>query len=92
MTSGQTMALEVGCEVLLRVGSATVQSNTSPALIDISTGGTVNSGASLTKNHLYMATIPDPVSYTHLGPRKDILPSLLGAAPEVCSALTDKVR
>ena len=26
------------------------------------------------------------------GPRKDILPSLLGAAPEVCSALTDKVR
>ncbi|GAA6393097.1 Uncharacterised protein [uncultured Flavonifractor sp.] len=59
MTSGQTMALEVGCEVLLRVGSATVQSNTSPALIDISTGGTVNSGASLTKNHLYMSTIPD---------------------------------
>ena len=44
MTSGQTMALEVGCEVLLRVGSATVQSNTSPAL---------------TKNHLYMSTIPD---------------------------------
>ena len=26
------------------------------------------------------------------GPRTDILPSLLGAAPEVCSALTDKVR
>ena len=26
------------------------------------------------------------------GPRKDILPTLLGGAPEVCSALTDKVR
>lgn len=57
--SGQTMSLEVGCEVLLRVGSATVQAATSPALIDISTGGEVGSGTSLTKNHLYMATIPD---------------------------------
>ena len=26
------------------------------------------------------------------GPRKDILPTLLGGAPSVCSALTDKVR
>ena len=59
LSSGQTMALEVGCEVLLRVGSATVHANTSPALIDISTGGEVGSGTSLTKNHLYMATIPD---------------------------------
>lgn len=59
MTSGQTMSLEVGCEVLLRVGTATVNAATSPALIDVSTGGTVNSGTSLTKNHLYMATIAD---------------------------------
>ena len=59
MTNGQVMSLGVGCEVLLRVGSATVQANTSPALIDLSTGGTINSGTSLTKNHLYMATIAD---------------------------------
>lgn len=59
MTNGQTMSLEVGCEVLLRVGSATVNANTSPALIDLSTGGTINSGTALTKNHLYMATIAD---------------------------------
>ena len=59
MTSGQTMSLEVGCEVLLRIGSATVNANTSPALIDLSTGGTVESGTSLTRNHLYMATIAD---------------------------------
>ena len=59
MTGGQTMSLEVGCEVLLRVGSVTVKANTSPALIDLTTGGTVNSGASLAKNHLYMATIAD---------------------------------
>ena len=59
LTSGQTMALEVGCEVMLRVGTATVNAATSPALIDISTGGTINNGTSLTKNHLYMATIAD---------------------------------
>lgn len=59
MTSGQTMSLEVGCEVLLRIGSATVNANTSPALIDLSTGGTIESGTSLTRNHLYMATIAD---------------------------------
>ena len=57
MTNGQTMSLDVGCEVLLRVGTATVRSDGSPALIDLTSGGTVNSGASLTKNHLYMSTI-----------------------------------
>ncbi len=59
LSSGQTIYLEVGCEVMLRVGTAKVNAATSPALIDISTGGTVNSGTSLTKNHLYMATIAD---------------------------------
>lgn len=57
MTSGQVMHLDVGCEVLLRVGSATVQSSDSPALIDLTGGGTVNSGTALSKNHLYMSTI-----------------------------------
>ena len=59
LTSGQTMALDVGCEVMLRVGTATVKAATSPALVDISTGGTIENGTSLTKNHLYMATISD---------------------------------
>lgn len=59
LTSGQTMYLEVGCEVMLRVGAATVNAGTSPALIDISTGGAINNGAALTQNHLYMATIAD---------------------------------
>ena len=59
LTSGQTMALDVGCEVMLRVGTAKVNAATSPALIDVSTGGSINSGTGLTKNHLYMATIAD---------------------------------
>ena len=59
MASGQVMSLGVGCEILPRIGAVSVKANTTPALIDLSTGGTVNSGASLTKNHLYMATIAD---------------------------------
>lgn len=59
LSSGQVMSLGVGCELLPRIGTVTVRANTSPALIDTSTGGTVNSGAALTANHLYMATIAD---------------------------------
>ena len=59
MTSGQVMSLGVGCELLPRIGTVTVRANTSPALIDLSAGGTVDSGAALTRNHLYMATIAD---------------------------------
>ena len=57
MAQGQVMHLEVGCEVLLRVGTASVQADSSPALIDLTTGGTMDSGTSLEKNHLYMSTI-----------------------------------
>lgn len=58
LTTGQTLSLDVGCEVLLRVGAATVRTNdSSAALVDVSAGNTVNNGASLTKNHLYMSTI-----------------------------------
>lgn len=59
MTSGQVMSLGIGCEILPRVGTITVRSNTAPALIDLSAGGTVSSGTALTRNHLYMATIAD---------------------------------
>lgn len=59
VTKGQTMYLDVGCEMMLRVGSATVNAATSPALINITTGDTINNGTALTKNHLYMSTIAD---------------------------------
>lgn len=59
LTSGQTLALGVGCEVMLRVGTATLAANTDPGLIDVSTGGTLNNGGALTANHLYMSTIAD---------------------------------
>ena len=59
MSQGQVMSLEVGCEILPRIGTVTVKANTSPALIDTSTGAAVGSGTALTANHLYMATIAD---------------------------------
>lgn len=57
LSRGQVLRPEVGCELLLRVGTASVQAGGSPALIDLSSGGTIENGASLTKNHLYMSTI-----------------------------------
>ena len=59
LSQGQQLKLEVGCEVMLRIGSATVVSGTEPGLIDVTTGGTLNNGKALEKNHLYMATIAD---------------------------------
>ena len=57
LNDGQVMSLEVGCEVLLRIGAVTVKADSSPALVDLSAGGTVGNNASLTHNHLYMSTI-----------------------------------
>ena len=59
LTKGQTMYLNLGCEVLLRVGTAKVNADSSPALIDMTSGGTIANGASLAKNHLYLSTIAD---------------------------------
>ena len=59
LTNGQTLAGEIGCEVMLRVGTAVVVSPSSPGLIDSTDGSTIDSGKSLVKNHLYMMTISD---------------------------------
>lgn len=57
--NGQKLKLGVGGEVMLRVGSASVAADSSPALIDVTTGGSLSSGGKLEANHLYMATIAD---------------------------------
>ena len=57
LAGGQTLTGDIGCEVMLRVGSAVCVSPASPGLID-ETGGTVlNSGGALVQNHMYMMTI-----------------------------------
>ena len=55
--SGKTLWGSVGCEVMLRVGSARCVSAESPGLIDSTTGDILENGGSLQRNHLYMVTI-----------------------------------
>ncbi len=55
--AGKTLTGDIGCEVMLRVGSASCVSPSSPGLIDETTGGTLENGKALVKNHLYMMTI-----------------------------------
>ena len=42
LSSGQTLTGDIGCEVMLRVGTATCVSPSTPGLIDETTAGTLN--------------------------------------------------
>lgn len=57
LTSGQTLTGDIGCEVMLRVGTAACVSPSSPGLIDETAATTLNNGSALVQNHLYMMTI-----------------------------------
>ncbi len=57
LSQGQLLKGEIGCEVMLRVGTATCESASAPGLIDETSGETLNNGGALVKNHLYMMTI-----------------------------------
>ena len=57
LTRGQKLVGDVGCEILLRVGTATVSCTDNPGLIDTTDASSLNNGTALTKNHLYMVTI-----------------------------------
>ena len=57
MSSGQVLTGDIGCEVMLRVGTAVCVSPSSPGLIDETSASTLNNGGALVQNHLYMMTI-----------------------------------
>ena len=57
LSSGQTLYGEIGCEVMLRVGTAVCVTSSSPGLIDETTGATIGNNAGLTQNHLCMMTV-----------------------------------
>ena len=59
LSSGQVLTGDIGCEVMLRVGSASCVASSAPGLIDETSAATLNSGGVLTQNHLYMMTIED---------------------------------
>ncbi len=57
LEKGQTLTGFTGCEVLLRVGTATCVASSSPGLVDTTSGKTLSGGGALEANHLYMATV-----------------------------------
>ena len=57
LSKGDVLVGDVGCEVMLRIGTARCVSDSTPGLIDVSEGGTLNNGQNLVTNHLYMVTI-----------------------------------
>lgn len=57
LTSGQTLTGAVGCEIMLRIGSASVSASDSPGLVDTTDASSLNNGSALKTNHLYMVTI-----------------------------------
>ena len=57
LSNGQTLTGDIGCEVMLRVGTAVCVSPSSPGLIDESSAAALNNGGALVQNHLYMMTI-----------------------------------
>ena len=57
LSSGQVLTGDIGCEVMLRVGTAACVASSTPGLIDETTAGTLNNGGALVQNHLYMMTM-----------------------------------
>lgn len=57
LTTGQSVTCGVGCEVMLRIGTASASGPDYPVLVDTTKGESVASGTALTPNHLYMVTI-----------------------------------
>ena len=53
----QVLKMDIGCEVMLRIGTAQCVSPSAPGLINTTTGSTLNNGNELQVNHLYMSTI-----------------------------------
>ena len=57
LAGGQTLTGDIGCEVMLRVGTAVCVTPSAPGLIDETAGTTLNNGGALVQYHLYIMTI-----------------------------------
>ena len=57
LSKGQTLEGDVGCEVMLRIGTAVCGSTESVGIIDTTSGANLGDGKDLVTNHLYMVTI-----------------------------------
>jgi len=55
--AGKTLTGMIGTQILLRLGSATVQASGTPGLIDLTSGGELADGRALERNHLYFISV-----------------------------------
>ena len=56
-TKIQGLTGQVGCEIMLRVGTATCVASGAPGLVDSTGGTTLANGNALVTNHLYLVTV-----------------------------------
>ncbi len=56
LSQNQTIQCGVGTELLLRVGTASA-AGSSPALVDTTSGTSLNAGGAVEENHMYMVSI-----------------------------------
>lgn len=59
LSKGQVLYGDIGCETMLRVGSAVCVANSAPGLVNETTAGTISNGDALAKNNLYMMTVTE---------------------------------
>lgn len=57
LSSGQTLKGSVGCEIVLRSGSATASGST--GLSDLTSGTVISNGSAVTANHLCVVAVAD---------------------------------
>ena len=57
LSKGQTVKCGVGCEVMLRIGSAEAVGDSAPAMVNTTTAESIFKGYKLEVNNLYLVTI-----------------------------------
>ncbi|MBQ8526025.1 MAG: hypothetical protein IJ460_04845 [Clostridia bacterium] len=56
---GQKVVCEAGCELILRMGSATINASPSGGLSDVTTGGDLTQNTPMPANHLLIVPVSD---------------------------------
>ncbi|MBE6935499.1 MAG: hypothetical protein E7458_03245 [Ruminococcaceae bacterium] len=59
VSKGETYKFAVGGMILLRIGSASCYTPSSPGIIDCTAGNELEGGGALQKNHLYLVTVEE---------------------------------
>lgn len=59
IAAGKKLIGQVGCEIILRIGSASCVAPSSPGLINLTAGNELANGGALAQNNLYIVTVKE---------------------------------